>query len=152
MSNQVKHTAEPWALFRDGQSVGAADGTGVCEVWPRNEEGFPNTEGTANARRIVACVNACRGLSTIELEEFGLVGAVGTELIELEKQRDQLLAALEVASGKMKAAHNSMFEQCLSNPVFNAWGKEINVAAINDLQLESSHIDAAIAAAKGGAA
>lgn len=150
MSNQVKHTAEPWHLGNGFLAIYDQYGWGVAGLTKHPHQVLG--ERTANARRIVACVNACRGLSTDELEKHGLVSAVGTELIELEKQRDQLLTALEVASGKMKAAHNSMFEQCLSNPVFNAWGKEINVAAINDLQLESSHIDAAIAATKGGAA
>ncbi len=44
----------------------------------------------ANARRIVACVNACKGLSTDDLEKNGLVGAVGNQLIESDKERDQL--------------------------------------------------------------
>lgn len=73
------------------------------------------------------------------------------QIAELTKQRDELLSALESASAKMKKAHSDMFDQCLSNPVKNAWGKSIDVSSINDLQLESSRADKLIAKAKGGA-
>ncbi len=63
-----EHTKGLLALFRNGQSVGSADGTGVCEVWPRDENGFPDGEGRANARRIVACWNLLDGYPTEELE------------------------------------------------------------------------------------
>ncbi|HAT2246347.1 TPA: hypothetical protein I8455_001028 [Aeromonas hydrophila] len=62
------HTKGLLALFRNGQSVGSTDGTGVCEVWPRDENGFPDSEGKANARRIVACWNLLDGYDTEELE------------------------------------------------------------------------------------
>lgn len=93
MSNQAKHTAEPWHVGQHGLSIYDQYGWGVAGVTKHPHQ--VSGERTANARRIVACVNACRGLSTDELEKHGLVSAVGTELIELEKQREQLLAALE---------------------------------------------------------
>ncbi len=56
-------------------------------------------EAAANARRLVACWNACEGISTEALEiERGMTGAVEKLLIrkmEVEAQRDELLAALE---------------------------------------------------------
>lgn len=67
------------ALFRDGQSVGAVDGTGVCEVWPRDENGFPDGEGKANARRIVACWNLLDGYGTEELEGVTLAEFVAKQ-------------------------------------------------------------------------
>lgn len=89
-----EHTKGLLALFRNGQSVGSADGTGVCEVWPRDENGFPDSEGKANARRIVACWNACHGLPTDELEQKGLVAAVGNQMLDLERDRDYWQKAL----------------------------------------------------------
>ena len=66
------------------------------------------------ARRIVACLNACRGLPTDELEKSGLVSAVGTEIIELAKQRDQLLAALdEIARNKPRLMHDERQHEVL---------------------------------------
>ena len=83
-----------------------------------------------NARRIVACVNACRGLPTDELEQKGLVAAVGTQLLDADDraegqereirklarttadaenkladaldQRDELLAVLKKLSGDVE--------------------------------------------------
>lgn len=52
-----------------------------------------------DARRIVACVNACAGIPTDELESFvvnGFARAIA-DRIQLEKQRDDLLAVLETA-------------------------------------------------------
>lgn len=48
----------------------------------------------ANARRLVACWNACEGLDTDKLERFGLGTAFGSEIFELRAQRDELLEAV----------------------------------------------------------
>ena len=44
-----------------------------------------------NDRRIVACVSACRGFSTEELESANLY----REIVALRKKRDELLSALQ---------------------------------------------------------
>ena len=96
-----KHTPEPWKYEKELSagcdewliSMDAGDrGRGICiaETRPGSVAG-----GQENARRIVACVNACRWLSTDELEQHGLVSAVGYELIELTKQRDELLRDMQ---------------------------------------------------------
>lgn len=55
----------------------------------------------AKARRITACLNSCRGLSTDDMEKSGLATAFGNQLIEQDKQIERLLAALdEIASVK----------------------------------------------------
>ena len=74
-----EHTKGLLALFRNGQSVGAADGTGVCEVWPRDESGFPDGEGRANARRIVACWNLLDGYDTKAFEGMTLAEFVAKQ-------------------------------------------------------------------------
>ena len=55
----------------------------------------------ANARRLVACWNACHGLPTDELEQKGLMCAVGTQLLLLEQHRDTLIEALNGVVGVM---------------------------------------------------
>lgn len=92
-----EHTKSLLALFRDGQSVGAADGTGVCEVWPRDENGFPDGEGRANARRIVACWNLLDGYDTEALE--------GVTLSEFVDSRPEL------AEKAIIAAYTSLFAE-----------------------------------------
>ncbi len=50
-------------------------------------------EARANARRIVACVNACEGMPTWKLARDGLPSV--SEYVALTKQRDDLVAALK---------------------------------------------------------
>jgi hypothetical protein len=69
---------------------------------PNFRLGFPIVDGCSEIyRRIVACVNACAGLSTEVLEQPGIIhhrieSACG-ELYEVKQQRDALLAALKMA-------------------------------------------------------
>lgn len=53
----------------------------------------------ADARRIVACINACEGLSTEALESLGTLDRASVsrdvEITMLRQQRDQLLEALQ---------------------------------------------------------
>ena len=95
MSN---HTPEPWRVGRPGTVVSdtpvpGMGGSDAVEYYGGHLIGESIIE--ANASRIVACVNACRGLGTDELEQHGLVSAVGYELIELTKQRDELLRDMQ---------------------------------------------------------
>ena len=70
--------------------------------------GPQNDENTANARRIVACVNACAGISTDSLEPDGsaVMGWQRTarKLIDVTKQRDELLADLLGMCGAIRKA------------------------------------------------
>lgn len=56
-------------------------------------------EREEDARRIVACVNACEGLTTDFLETPDLAFApahTAAKMAEIEQQRDQMLAALKL--------------------------------------------------------
>lgn len=53
---------------------------------------------------------------------------------QLAAENKTLRELLAVAAVSMGKAHRSMFEQCLSNPIRNEWGKSVNVLAINELQ------------------
>ncbi|MGL5497555.1 MAG: hypothetical protein ACRDCQ_11385, partial [Aeromonas sobria] len=88
-----KHTQEPWPHFIEW-----------CEpATPHpDSDGFVGL-GFEDYRGAKACVNACRGLPTDELEQNGLVAAVGTQLLEADQLRDELLAALEKLSGDVEA-------------------------------------------------
>lgn len=80
-----KHTPEPWPPFID-----------VCEpATPHPDSNEIVCLGFDDYRRAKACVNACQGIGTDELEQHGLVSAVGYELIELTKQRDELLRDMQ---------------------------------------------------------
>lgn len=96
-----EHTKEPWKVGYGPDQCLTVIGTRSDVAWVFNPAvGLNDTSRSyavdeANARRIVACVNACQGLDTGDLEATGLVSAVGYQLIGLTKQRDMLLTALE---------------------------------------------------------
>ena len=97
-----KHTPEPWRTdtksgfpcdIHEEQNMNLLASTISCHV--------DEVEAEANARRIVACVNACSGITTSELERVnGDVTPIFELLMQTTKQRDELLSALErIAAG-----------------------------------------------------
>lgn len=88
----MSHTKEPWHV---------APGGDYCDIVCQDHVDIARTDVEEDARRIVACVNACIGLETemlLALVRDGttLQNIMGRGLICLE-QRDELLAALEDA-------------------------------------------------------
>jgi hypothetical protein len=66
--SDTKHTAEPWIVCEklsgsenhQGFTIRSRGGWAIAVVNPLDQHG---TGGKANADRIVACVNACRGMA-----------------------------------------------------------------------------------------
>lgn len=98
-----KHTPEPWvASIEPNKKEWGIDagkwGIAICADAP----GDGTAEG--NARRIVACVNACAGIPTELLEDARCWAEAGIETAtSLRKQRDELLAALEKCRKELSA-------------------------------------------------
>lgn len=101
----AKHTQGPLVLGQHGAIRG---GPMVRFINGSAQEQLAMTTGTswmapgehlANARRLVACWNACEGISTVRLERTvnNLHGraSASDKLDELHAQRDELLAALK---------------------------------------------------------
>lgn len=105
----MKYTKEPWiasgrSIKQDYTAIGLPPESGqtIAAVMGGNTSGpyfvESNAECEANARRIVACVNACARFATDDLERFPLVSEHGFALYEsVKKQRDELLAASQMA-------------------------------------------------------
>lgn len=102
----MSHTKEPWRLGklthpRDYETV--RETVGPHDVVVDTDDGvyvlascnynFPQ-DALANARRIVACVNACAGISTENLEDNIPVKELARRYNETIRQRDELLAAV----------------------------------------------------------
>lgn len=98
----TQHTPEPWSFSIEE----VFDNDGVPESVIRGIDGRacvavaidfgPNNPGMreANARRIVACVNACAGIRTEALEHrVHLLKAEDDSIANIKQQRDELLAA-----------------------------------------------------------
>lgn len=104
-TKMTKHTQEPWhahyneAFFELKGRNSDGDLEHIGDTWASGWGG--NKElGEANARRIVACVNACYGMNTYALEKHGL-GALGNEFDNLNNQLNQLREALIWAVGHL---------------------------------------------------
>ncbi len=73
-----EHTPEPWHYTKTGELVRAADGD--WPAWNICEMNTLTSRYAANARRIVACVNACRGIETKVLEDSKLQTVIAQSL------------------------------------------------------------------------
>jgi len=85
MSEQL-HTREPWHLYHENKVIEIHDGTSDAKssivFWTGFDAGDKSyEEKLANAHRIVACVNACAGIPTEQLETSHRNSAV-TRLVE----------------------------------------------------------------------
>lgn len=70
MDKMEQHTKTPWKVSASGGLIVPDNDNPVstiCSGFGRDEDDFPNWP--ANALRIVACVNACEGISTELLEQ-----------------------------------------------------------------------------------
>lgn len=79
-------------------------------------------------RRVSACVNACAGLSTDDLEKTGLISAVGYQLLNADKERDTYRDLCDELKNKLIASR-FMFEAYGIN--LQKLGDEINESITN---------------------
>lgn len=105
----TKHTQGLWATDEADHdtpfqniNIQASNHT-ICTVWIDDApvRDF-NSEQQANARRIIACVNACNGFSIEEIDGADLFkdSIESCNLIdELQAQRDELLSLLTEVAG-----------------------------------------------------
>lgn len=111
--NNTEHTPDPWIICNgtdiftalgstnsSGQTADDNDGWQIadCSVGKTFVSGelasMPYSEQVANARRIVAAVNACKGISIEELETGG-AGFWGRAAARLQQKNARLLEALK---------------------------------------------------------
>lgn len=103
MSELMKHAPEPWSVSALGNGIHAGD-ISICQFYNRSGTDFPNFE--ANSRRIVACVNACEGLSTERLEKF-LGAAANKSVIRLTTDNLDLKARIAELEQKLDDSFDS---------------------------------------------
>lgn len=109
MNNETKHTPEPWhvGIKQAEQIVYDKTGWAVCNATVFHGHGDPDGEAKANARRIVACVNACAAISDNELTHGPVIALnkfsfVVNEREEARAQRDALAAELRETLADLK--------------------------------------------------
>ena len=94
----MSHTPEPWEWCEHHFNAPPYEGrlNNECGIYPPDGECGPVAlvGGKENARRIVACVNACKGIKTESLE-MDVLSWITDETGEnpLQRERDELLEA-----------------------------------------------------------
>lgn len=108
-----EHTKEPWSHFNSGRTNAIYDGDRreIVAWMGFDRSDRSKSEHRANARRIVACVNACTGIPTKELEKTGTIAVecrdeVQEELLKAWKQRDELKQQNERLFAKLRYYQN----------------------------------------------
>lgn len=115
----MQHTKEPWNGKNIPLTASALERAGFYIVFTNNPA--TKDEAEANARRIVACVNACEGMDTESLESIaGRIAAKSAlqmhayyvsnkaKVAAMEQQRDKLLAVLtEIAELDILKYHHA---------------------------------------------
>jgi hypothetical protein len=107
----VKHAREPWSLgaiekqAQGGkmQMINSLEHGGLARVWITTD-GIDSPRNKANAARIVACVNACEGVSPEDLRGLSVEGLLDGYLQD-DKVKKELEKRLE-----MQRAETSQFE------------------------------------------
>jgi hypothetical protein len=94
MPAETQHTPEPWELTRHA----TPDYAPQCGIYSEDHPAdFAIVKGEANARRIVACVNACKGINPEAVPD--LLEALQDVLHEAEeKDRSERLTAERMRS------------------------------------------------------
>lgn len=94
----MSHTPTPWRHIKNTGAI-TSETARIAEVGDfRDKQCLPHCKErwTADAKRIVACVNACEGVSTERLENDYRQGySVHDEIKTLRRQRDTLLSVVK---------------------------------------------------------
>jgi hypothetical protein len=101
--SEVKHAREPWSLgaiekqAQGGkmQYLNSEDHTGLGKVWVTTD-GKDSPRNKANVERIVACVNACEGVSPEDLRGLSVKGLLDgySQDDKVKKELEEQLASI----------------------------------------------------------
>ena len=123
---------------RQGEAAGVEVYAGTKYVCQMSHHPDERSQARANARRIVACVNAFAGLPIELIDSMpGPVSEMALHALAVTEERDQLLAALELAKSHIGWCWDHL--------------ERMSALTRNGSAVVHDQIDTAIAAAKAGA-
>lgn len=111
-----------------------ATGPTIAELQEGGHLPKPESKGAEDAaRRVSACLAACSGMTTKALEAMPhpFSNLLSQEFQDVVNHRDQMVASLQ----KYQEAFDNLFAQCCSNPIKNAWGKQVDMTLLNEAQM-----------------
>lgn len=128
-NEETQHTQEPWIIGANGKIYGNEirfDEQPVCNPKTENTDG----QDTANARRICAAVNACKGVPTEILEEMPRVWVSGMSKPELDIEFSR---KMHKEIDRLSQQNAELVE--LLEPVVEDWDNEAEHAQIAGVQV-----------------
>jgi hypothetical protein len=130
-----EHTSEPWREFDEARAVQIHAGDKLIFSESFDYSGDPLKPITiANAKRIVACVNACAGIPTYQLfgvnDEPNNLGAV------IDSQRTNNESLREINRDLTTALANAQTEYCDQVPVGKITIKDRALLSMEPIQLD----------------
>jgi len=93
----MNHTKEPWKVYEGERIVNDDEAIASCTT-------YFNQKDKENARRIVACVNACEGWSNEDLEVLAKDGGLRVFSYETVKAKDKELEQEKALADKLGEA------------------------------------------------
>lgn len=124
------HTAEPWAIHADEPRAIVSTAEPNMSLLTVDQDGYGMLYSEADARRIVAAINACAGIPTEVLEcDTPTFIAMLQERHSLRLQRDDLLAALKAlvceSGGTLATSHRDGRAVAARAALARAEGREV---------------------------
>lgn len=105
----MTHTKEPWRFISDGNDEYSIMPGGDWYIATTHDGVFGEPTAEANARRIVACVNACAGIPLERLEQVPPINAAKDwvdTVLQWKDQRDEYRNTVE-QQAELLAAHKA---------------------------------------------
>lgn len=145
-----EHTPEPWTIHTQSPTFIRANG-GRKHVGNADSMGDQETN-EANARRIVACVNACAGITTADIENMpGTLADLVRLYVSTSNESDDLLAALHVSRARIQIDRDSLFD-CHKNLATETVTDELGLRGLAEYDDVLRTIDSAIGSEKNHSA
>lgn len=89
-----KHTNEPWSLLPDGLTIVDNNNQEIATVCWRHKHLDDTGETSANANRIVSCVNALEGVPNDALDGGWSAEGISVYAKSLERNQNELIECL----------------------------------------------------------
>lgn len=118
----TRHTSEPWQVNKDCgdfDTLAIYDPKGKKIVFWGGHYNVSVLEGEANVNRIVACVNACKGINPEAVSD--LLQALNIALAQIEEWRDE---SLSMGVPNEQIQENSDTVEVMLNATITKAGKE----------------------------
>lgn len=136
----MRHTLEPWQYLttHKGACVVVIDTTGRDLLQTVGYTDRPSHMPVENARRIVACVNACYGIATSTLETYRALQPAVQHEVEIETDRDRLVAQNAELVAALEANHQWHIDHDEYDGYEESYLFDINTSALTKVKGEQA--------------